>query len=146
MPCLKRLRSARPPLDRNESGQGLVEFAIALPLLIMFLVVIIHYGIIIWVAMNIASSTREAALYGAYKPDNDTDIKSTIQAGLPSFLDVTYITISVTDSGNRNKGSQLTISVKYDLANGGMEKLPCGALLPAPNKLFSTVTIPIVVD
>ena len=50
-------------LRRKQNGQGLTEFALTLPLLLLLLLGIIEGARIIWAYINVQSAAREAARY-----------------------------------------------------------------------------------
>jgi hypothetical protein len=52
----------RPP---NPSGQGMVEFALTLPLLLVLVVGVMEFGRLLFYYSSITTGTREAARYGA---------------------------------------------------------------------------------
>ncbi|HEU4672419.1 MAG TPA: TadE family protein [Candidatus Limnocylindrales bacterium] len=63
---LRRLR-ARRPLGR---GQGLVEFAIVLPVLALILLIVIDFGRLFYGWVNLQNAARIAANYAAVHPDD----------------------------------------------------------------------------
>ena len=46
---------------KNEKGQGLVEFALILPILLLLLVAIVDFGWMIFVKTNLNNAAREGA-------------------------------------------------------------------------------------
>jgi Flp pilus assembly protein TadG len=54
----------------SERGQELVEFALILPLLLLFLFGIIEFGIAVYRYNAVANIGREVARYGSIKPDS----------------------------------------------------------------------------
>jgi Flp pilus assembly protein TadG len=51
--------------SRRERGQGIVEFALTLPLLLMLLLGIMEYGRLMYTYVAVVSAAREAGRYGA---------------------------------------------------------------------------------
>ncbi|HEX6305333.1 MAG TPA: TadE family protein [Anaerolineales bacterium] len=50
---------------RKEAGQGMVEFALTLPLLLMLVIGVMEFGRLLFFYSAITTGTREAARYGA---------------------------------------------------------------------------------
>jgi Flp pilus assembly protein TadG len=61
-------------LDRRESGQELVEYAMILPLLLVLLVGIIEFSIVIFSYETIANAAREGARIAIIPASNDADV------------------------------------------------------------------------
>ena len=55
-------------LKHNRRGQGLVEFALILPLLVLFVLIAIDFGRIYFSYVQISNAAREAANYGSLNP------------------------------------------------------------------------------
>lgn len=55
---------------KKKSGQGLVEFALVLPLLLMLVLGIIEFGRLLFVYAAVNTASREAARYGSAAGDN----------------------------------------------------------------------------
>ncbi len=51
--------------DRRPRGQGLVEFSLIMPLLLLVIVSIIDFGRLMFTISSVASASRDAARYGA---------------------------------------------------------------------------------
>ena len=60
-----RMRLFRRRFARSESGAAMVEFAIVLPILIMFLLGIIDFGRAFFLYNNLTNAVREGARLGA---------------------------------------------------------------------------------
>ena len=99
---------------REESGQAVVEFALAFPLLLLILCGILDFG---WIYMNqyrIEYAAFTGARYaGIHAPDSDDDealelaVASCVEENLPSVGDGT---VAVTLDG---AGKEVTITVDY---------------------------------
>lgn len=128
----------------KEQGQVLIEFALVLPLLATLFVVLLHYGIVFWVTLGVSSSVREAALFAAYNPDNSSSIVQTCVAAMPTFLDTTKLTITVTSQNvTRSEGTSISVTASYDISAAG--SLPGGQFLPTPSRIGAAATSPILV-
>ncbi|HEX2981595.1 MAG TPA: TadE family protein, partial [Anaerolineaceae bacterium] len=55
---------------QNPRGQGMVEFALALPIILMVIFGIIEFGRLLLSYSAVFSASREAARYGAAVGDN----------------------------------------------------------------------------
>jgi Flp pilus assembly protein TadG len=84
---------------RSSKGQGLVEFALILPLLLLLLLGIIEFGIAVFRYNSIANIGREVARYGSVHP-NSGDITDFINAdnGYGGELQ-RWTTLIITDTG-----------------------------------------------
>jgi hypothetical protein len=60
------LVTAKPSFDaRGNRGQGLVEFALILPALLLIVISIIDFGRLMFTISSVSSASRDAARYGA---------------------------------------------------------------------------------
>lgn len=92
----------------NEHGQSLVEFALVLPVLVLFLMGIIDFGRIVATHLIVAEAARDVARYASL---GDTD------AGLDSVMqsDTSVIgsgaTLTVNPAGSRTSGGTVSVTV-----------------------------------
>src|ERR1700679_3537679 len=83
------LRSLRSPL-RNTDAAALIEFAVALPLLVVMVVGIFDFGGAFNLKQELNNAVREGATFGASQPTNDLT-----NAGTPGSVDAArYIVAS----------------------------------------------------
>ena len=95
--------------NRNhERGQDLVEFALALPLLLLILLGIMEFGIVIMSYDTIANAAREGARFGVVRPWDTAGIQTAARR-LTTGLDPSALTINVTQLGNT-----VRVQVTYD--------------------------------
>lgn len=73
-------------MARSERGQGLVEFAVILPLFFIFLFVIIDAGLLLARYNNETNAAKEGARYGAVGA-SDSQIRARVQAQAHGLLD-----------------------------------------------------------
>lgn len=125
-------------------GQALVELCFILPLLIMLLCAVLHFGVLFWLQIGLEQGVQEAAFFAAYHPRSNTVILDMVKLSLPSLVDPQGLTMNVLtgSSGSRSVGDPLTIQVDYNIQL--LKALPFGAILPIPTDIHSTITIPIV--
>jgi Flp pilus assembly protein TadG len=75
MPVFKISR--RP--NHSESGQSLVEVAIALPVLILLLLGTLEFGMAIFSYSMLRDAAQEGAFYGSFNPENVEGIESRVR-------------------------------------------------------------------
>jgi len=68
------MSNADPRHPGHLSGQGLVEFALVLPMLMILIMGIIEFGRLMLTISSVSSGSREAARYGASAGDNSSGI------------------------------------------------------------------------
>ena len=84
---------------RRESGQGLVEFALVLPVLLLILVGLSEFARIFAIYSNLFNAAREGTRYGMVNAEDTSGILSATQSKI-SLLDPAVVTTTVTyDSG-----------------------------------------------
>lgn len=114
---------------RNERGASAVEFALVLPLLILFLFGIIEFGFILYDKAVITNASREGARKGIiYDEDESGAAVAVSEAEIQSMVD-TYCGSYLVSLGN--SASMPTTVVT-----------PSGACLTKGNALTVTVTYP----
>ncbi len=114
-------------------GQGLVEFALVLPLLVLIIFGVLDLGRAFYSLIAITNAAREGARYGAYHADDMTGvITATRREAIGSGIDLSSSPINVTcpdyidPVGMCDRGEPITVSVRYDF------ELVLGWLLPSP--------------
>jgi len=95
---------------RKERAQGLVEFALALPILILIVFGLIDLGRLLFVYAAVTSASREAARYGS-AGGNTPD-------GIPRFMDCTGMVDAAMRIGNFAGVQSSDISIQYDRGPG----------------------------
>ena len=100
---------------KNESGQSLVELAIALPVLLLILCGIIDFGWLFYNKLAISNLSREGARYVVVNADNANVVDlatSRIENSAPSSLKK-QLTVDVVFSDVSDKSAgDVTVSVK----------------------------------
>jgi len=61
---------------RGEKGQDLVEYALIFPLLFLFLLGIMEFGLVIFSYDSVANAAREGARYGIIHPSDTAGIEA----------------------------------------------------------------------
>ena len=112
--------------NQNPGGQALVEFAFVLPILLLFMVAIIDFGIMFYSQMAVSNAAWEGARAGATIIDpsqGDQEITGAIHQAAYG-LDISRLTIDIDpaqDEPPRNqsfpapRGESLTITVIYNI-------------------------------
>lgn len=107
------------PIDLNNRGASMVEFALVLPVLLLILFGIIEFGIIIYNQQVITNASREGARFGIVSVDprkSDAEIQDVVTNytgnHLISFGVNNTPNIIITRSGI-SFGDNLTVKVNY---------------------------------
>ncbi len=103
-----RLKPAAP-----QQGQALVEFALALPILLILLAVGADFGRAYFYDLSLRDAAFAAARYGGMNPNDDAGIRNAAKLATPdSGLADASVTITST-TNPRGRGTPLQISVSY---------------------------------
>src|SRR5688572_22939646 len=66
-------RSRRRP---RSGGQAMVEFALILPVFLLFLVIAVNFGRLFFSYLQLSNAAREAAAYGATQPTDTVGMQA----------------------------------------------------------------------
>ncbi len=92
---------------RHESGQGLLEFALILPVLLMILAGVLDLGRLYFAYVAVTDAAAEGASYAASYPNEVAEIEARAQgASQLSGVTVTY-------SGEAEAGETVTVTTSY---------------------------------
>lgn len=100
---------------RREGGASLVEFALVLPVLTLFLFGIIQFGLAFDKKQSINSAAREGARTGAIPANTVQQIRDSVENGFDGLLDGT-VTTTITVNGG---GPIVSNTAKPCEANAG---------------------------
>lgn len=120
----KKLLSFRRPEQR---GQGLVEFALILPLLLLIIAGVIEFGRMLAIYNGVSNAAREAARYGSVvgDPGNGASYFFLDCAGMRSAAKASSPLVTLNDGD---------ITIKYDHGNSSTEFGTCTqGTQPSPN-------------
>jgi len=121
----------------SSRGQGLVEFALILPVLLLFMLGIMEFGRVLYVYTEVSNAAREALRAGAatIHRANDADRGKVTAAECNEILNRAYGTLALTPR------SQVTITVEYlrPTSGGGSTSLGVCASDPAQIQLPTAV-------
>jgi Flp pilus assembly protein TadG len=65
---------------KRQEGQDLVEYALALPIMLLFLMVILDMGRVVYVYSALHNSVRDGARYGIINPTDVITIETVVRA------------------------------------------------------------------
>ena len=131
MPVIKRKRGS----VRSEHGQGLVEVAISLPVLILLLLGTLEFGMAIFTYSMLRDAAQEGAFYGSFNPGNPGEIENRARNISPRSVngavfsspvelrDKDLVKVTVQSSGDFCQGAtngvansiQVSVSYRYPL-------------------------------
>lgn len=99
---------------RKEDGQGLVEMALVMPILLLFFLGIFEFGRILGSFMVINNLAREGARCGAVGY-SDTQIIDEVMSRL-AWLDENQVSVVISPQGHvRKKGDAVEVKVNYEV-------------------------------
>jgi hypothetical protein len=102
------------------SGQGVVEFALVIPVLLTIVVGIFEAGRAIYVYQAVATASREAARLGSSATDNDD--------GDPYYLDCDAIRAAAMQFGDPGNVTNADVTITYDGGPGHAVIGTCGSV------------------
>lgn len=131
--------SAKIHTSRKEKGQGLVEFAAALVILLILLAGVLDLGRAFFVFLSLRDAAQEGASYGSINPNDTTSIVNRVRGSSHDPVDLsseTDVIVQVTVLGNACAGNGVEVLVSYQSFNIttpflgaiiGSQKIPIGA-------------------
>jgi len=100
---------------RNDEGQGVVEFAFVLPMLLTLMIGIVQFGIAFNNFLTITDATRVGARKAAvsrFLGDNGTAAKASTIAAAPN-LDPAKLNVTVTATNWTTPGADVSVTATY---------------------------------
>src|ERR1051326_957596 len=98
------VRLAPTRVRRARGAQALAELVFVLPLLLIILSAVLHFGLLFYVLIGLHSAVTNASMYASAHPNDNTAILSTIDRSLPIIVDKTTVTKTLITGGTRNFG------------------------------------------
>jgi len=129
-------RSHRPRLVRDEGGQGMVEFALILPVLLLILVGILEFGSIYSNVISMRQGVREAGRQGSVAQWGSTSSCGLIIVGTAPSLNIQKL-MCLTKAQVGVQGG-VKLRVNFDQAN-----LTAGGTYAAGNAIVICAAYPI---
>jgi len=110
-------------ISRKEKGQGLVELALILPLLLIILLGTIDFGRVFYAYVTITNASREGARYGSLHVFQDAAIEQRVidEAANTVTIDSSDITVSWDHPEHPNT---ITVTVNHDFSTLFFGNLP----------------------
>lgn len=106
-------RSRKNKAINFSSGQSMVETALMLPIVILFLVAIIDFGLLFNNYIVLINASREGARTGVTGSSNTAILEAVDRAS--ETLNAARKLVTITPSpGLRASGSQLSVSIRYE--------------------------------
>jgi Flp pilus assembly protein TadG len=96
---------------RRDRGQAVVETALVLPLVVLFLLAVVQVGLVVRAQVLVTHAAREAARAAAVDPDPAAAGRAADGA---TSLDPDRLQVDVT--GRDGRGSQVRVEVRYRAA------------------------------
>ncbi len=93
-------------MKRKERGQGIVEFALTIPILLAVLVALFEFGRAIWVLSSVYTATREATRYAL--------TVGLTGGGTPHYIDCAGIRDVAKDFGGPGQVEDADVTISYD--------------------------------
>ena len=88
--------------DRRQRGAALIEAAILLPLLLIFVFGIIDVGRLVFTQMTLHDAAQEGSIYGAYNPGNASNVQTRVVESMDNLSltidDVVVVCPATTDT------------------------------------------------
>ncbi len=150
--CFQRLRARRTlSLRRCSRGQGLVEFALILPLLLLLILGIIEFGYVFTVYTGLFNAAREGARYGVVRPSDVSGIESRTRERIflvdPNAvdMDITVMydngpgTEPFTNTTQVQIGDRVLVHLTYDLPTITPVIQPIVSTLPVNTEAARTI-------
>lgn len=94
---------------KNNRGQAMVEFALALPVLFLLIIGSMEFGLVINQYMVIAEAAREGARSAALGGSNAT--VTTVARTAASTIDISQLTVTISPADVRVRGNGVTVTV-----------------------------------
>jgi Flp pilus assembly protein TadG len=132
-----RRRIAFPAWRAFTRGQGIVEFALVIPVMFFIMFGVLEFGRLLFLYIDVAVATREAARYGVAIGDNGN--------GTPYYVDCAGIRDAAIRVGAPAGVSAGDVTIQWHLENG--DYTSCTDILAAGDvpKLGSTINVGISV-
>ncbi len=101
---------------KSERGQGLVEFALSITLLMFFLAGTIDLGRAFFTYMALRDAAQEGASYASISPGNASAIEERARTSSTFPVDLTSpdVGVSTVVSGAGCSGDSVTVTVRYN--------------------------------
>ncbi len=99
--------------NQFKAGQAIIEFALVLPLLVLFIMGIFDLGNGVFTNNMLENAAREGARVGVIKSKTDADIRSRVRAAAPNLNLSDNRQIAIAPSPSRTFNEPITVTVQY---------------------------------
>lgn len=125
--------------NAGEKAQGMVEFALVLPILLLIIFGIIGFGHLFFAYTTTVNASREAARFGS--------AVGVTSNGIPVFQDCNAIINHAVNMGSFAGVSSSTVTIKYDQGDPATEYGSClpnavGPDVPLGNRIVVRINVP----
>lgn len=128
-------------LRKGERAQGLVEFALVLPLFLVLILATIDFGWGLRAYITATNSAREGARIGAVG-ESSTNIKNKAVSTSSGLLTTSNVTVAGAQGAS---GAAVTVSVNYNYNYitplGGILSTLTGGTIPSPLPISTAATM-----
>lgn len=101
-----------PPL-KDKRGQSVVEFALILPILLLFILGMVEFGRFYNAWLMVSHASREGARLASLG-GTTIQVEERVDIVMADF-DTNRITVVINPSGAKSRGDMVTVTVNYDI-------------------------------
>ena len=104
---------AKETLNGNAKGQSIIEFCLALPLLIILVGGLTDFGLAFFVSIGLQNAVREGARIAATTKNlaaSDTTVRDAVLAEIPAIGSFTSLSVSNTVPSSANCTAEVTVA------------------------------------
>lgn len=120
-------------LKKSQSAQGMVEFALVLPIILLIIFGVIAFGHLFFVYSSVVSASREAARWGAATGASTN--------GIPHYKDCDAIKATAVRVGSLAGVATNSVQVSYDKGPGDANNYSCPYDASIYDRIKVTVTV-----
>jgi Flp pilus assembly protein TadG len=107
-----RINDHKPPLsNKKERGQAVVEAAIAVPILLVFLALIIDLGRMVYARVILTNAARESAYFLSYHPDAGDGAATGVAAAEAQNSGIAFTGLTASSSNCCTLDQPVTVTV-----------------------------------
>lgn len=105
-------------MKSKNDGQAIMEFALLLPILVLFIVVGIQFALLLNAYLSLTHLARAGARYATVNFSTDSTISNYVRSSIPGTLNPIKIATTVSPGQGttyRTTGYTITVNVGYDM-------------------------------
>ena len=122
-------------------GTAIIEAAVVLPLVLLFVLGVVEYGWLFWKASDVNNACRLGARVGSRGGAVAADVETAVLGALTTAgLETSgyVLTVDPIDPATLDSGELLTVTISIPYANIALADFP---LIPTPTNLTATVVM-----